>query len=107
MLASSRGKFLIMTDPYKLRTFQEWKSLNFSIIKGQKSCTKNKKGEPLFSCDQVRENYKKPEWEGVDYLADAEFWARANPQMLYKQMIAQPHRALTEKAGAILANNIQ
>ena len=94
-----------MNDAYKLRTFQEWKSLNYSVKKGEKSIQRNTDGVPLFDYSQVRENYKH-EWEGVDYLADAEFWAKANPQMLYRQSLAQPHRTYSEKAGAILARNL-
>lgn len=94
-----------MKDAYKLRTFQEWKSLNYSVKKGEKSMQRNADGVPLFNYNQVTENYKH-EWEGVDYLADAEFWAKANPQMLYKQSLAQPHRTYSEKAGAILARNL-
>jgi hypothetical protein len=94
-----------MTNPYEPRTFQEWKSLNFSVRRGEKSCRRNKDGIPLFDHDQVKENYKH-EWEGIDYLADAEFWAKVNPQMLYKQSLAQPHRTYSEKAGAILAKNL-
>ncbi|MBV6513867.1 MAG: hypothetical protein FMNOHCHN_03423 [Ignavibacteriaceae bacterium] len=90
-----------------MKTFEEWRRLNFSIIKGEKSQARNKNGEPLFSDSQVRENWKKPEWEGHDYLADAEFWAKANPHMLYKQSIAQPHRKYSHKAGAILAYNLK
>lgn len=82
------------------------KSLNYSVKKGEKSIRRNADGVPLFDYSQVRENYKH-EWEGVDYLADAEFWAKANPQMLYKQSLAQPHRTYSEKAGAILARNLQ
>ncbi len=94
-----------MTEPYKPRTFEEWRSLNYSVKKGEKSRHKNKDGIPLFNHDQVRENYKH-EWQGIDYLADAEFWAKANPQMLYKQILAQPQRTYSEKAGAILARNL-
>lgn len=90
-----------------MKTFEEWSKLNYSIIKGEKSCARNKNGEPLFSSSQVRENWKKPEWEGHDYLADAEFWAKANPQMLYKQSLAQPHRKYSAKAGAILAHHLK
>ena len=90
-----------------MKTFEEWRRLNFSIIKGEKSRAKNQNGEALFSQSQVRENWKKPEWEGVDYLADAEFWAKANPQMLYKQILAQPYREYSRKAGAILTANLK
>jgi len=105
MHMNSSEKWKKMNEPYKPRTFKEWKSLNFSVKKGEKSRCKNKDGIPLFSYDQVKENYRH-EWEGVDYLADAEFWAKANPQMLYKQSLAQPHRIYSEKAGAILARNL-
>ncbi len=90
-----------------MKTFKEWSKLNYSIIKGEKSCARNKNGEPLFSSSQVRENWKKPEWEGHDYLADAEFWEKANPQMLYKQSLAQPHRKYSDKAGAILTHHLK
>jgi hypothetical protein len=94
-----------MTNLYKPRTFKEWKYINYSVKKGEKSKQRNKDGEPLFRYDQVRENHKN-EWNGVDYLADAEFWAKANPNMLYKQSIMEPHRIYSEKAGAILAKNL-
>lgn len=35
------------------RTYREWRSLGMTVIKGQKSCGRNEKGQCVFSRSQV------------------------------------------------------
>ena len=79
-------------------TFEGWSRLGFSIIKHSRSTRRNDDGIPLFHNSQVRRNHVSEPDNGVDYLADAEFWAKANPQALYRQSLREPHRIYSEKA---------
>jgi hypothetical protein len=90
------------------KTFQQWQAENYSIKKGEKSCHRNDKGEPLFHSSQVRENLVLNQSDHkLDYSQDAEFWAKAAPQRLYNYLLDHPAKTISSKAGAILARNLQ
>jgi hypothetical protein len=97
------------------KTFNEWSSLDFLIIKGSKSCKKNVDGVSLFSNEQVRKKITKSEkinfldTNELDYSEDAEFWANANPNALYKYLLKYPEKSykLSDIASARLAKNIR
>lgn len=89
-----------------LLSFNDWNKNGFSIKKGSKSQAKDKNGIALFDSSQVKKNTMIEKDEPFDYIANAEFWAKANPNALYWQTVREPNRMISKKAGAILAKNL-
>ncbi len=89
----------------KSLTFNQWKKLGYSIKKGEKSKIKDKDGMALFLSSQVSKTLSCNN-DSVDYLSDSEFWAKANPNALYWQMVREPNRHISDETGAILAKKL-